>query len=414
VNIKEMPEGIDFFFTNKSQANSLSDFITHYFPAKIKPSKKLISHDQHSNIYNYKYSFLIEIAPVCKDDLIVLDKDLCKELGGINPVLLCTKISSTIHLLDVMTLNPIEFDENTYWRHNFRSYIDRDCLQEFLIINVQEEIDYKNYSKLNSSSTMNSIDNKKKETPLNTSLNSRYSINADRKDYKIVEVQCIHNAQSADGNVALLTVRSHLGEKMRPGDIFYGYDLTSLNTNCDIESILEKSGNFPDVILVRKKYVRKHKRIWKLQHMEKDVDMMESKKKQELNEKNYRRFLEDIEEDKEMRSKIAIYRDDDAIKELEERMKKMNVDEEKEDSDIDVKVEELLDSLTINDKEEEKKNEGFQVPKVLNKEKKTIKIDKNVKNKIDTTNKEEVKQISKRARAGEKLNESVDSKHSDT
>jgi nonsense-mediated mRNA decay protein 3 len=28
VNIKEMPEGIDFYFQNKSQANSLSDFIT--------------------------------------------------------------------------------------------------------------------------------------------------------------------------------------------------------------------------------------------------------------------------------------------------------------------------------------------------------------------------------------------------
>jgi nonsense-mediated mRNA decay protein 3 len=27
VNIKEMPEGIDFYFSNKSQANSLSDFI---------------------------------------------------------------------------------------------------------------------------------------------------------------------------------------------------------------------------------------------------------------------------------------------------------------------------------------------------------------------------------------------------
>jgi len=323
---------------------------------------------------------------VCKDDLIVLDKATCKELGGINPVLLCTKISSKIHLLDVMTLLPVEFDENTYWRHNFRSYIDRECLQEFLIINVEEEIDYKNYStKVNASSTMNSGSiPKKKENPNNTSLNSKYSINADRKDWKIVEVQCIHNKNTGgDGNVGLITVRTHLGEKMRPGDIFHGYDLTSLNANCDIDSILEKSGNFPDVILVRKKYARKHKRIFKLKHMEKDFDMMESKKKQEDNERNYAKFLDDIEEDKEMRSKLNLYKDEDAIKELEERMKNMNVcDEKEEDSDIDVKVEELLDGLTINDNTEETK-ESFQIPKILNKEKKTIKVDKNVKNKIE-------------------------------
>jgi hypothetical protein len=86
------------------------------------------------------------------------------------------------------------------------------------IINVEEEIDYKNFSKVNSSSTMNS--NRKDHH--NTSLNSKYSIHADRRDFKIVEVQCIHNNQSKDGNVNLITVRSHLGEKMRPGDVYLG------------------------------------------------------------------------------------------------------------------------------------------------------------------------------------------------
>jgi len=245
-------------------------------------------------------------------------------------------------------------------------------------------------------------------------MNSRFSINADRRDWKIVEVQCIHSNQ-ANENKGLITVRSHLGEKMRPGDVFYGYDLTSLNANEDIDSILEKSGNFPDIVLVRKKYVRKHKRIWKLKHMEKDLDMMEeSKKKQQYREKNLDIFLDDIEEDKDMRSKLNLYKDDDAIKELEERMKNMQVaDDEKVDPEIEVKVEELLDSLTLNDNQEEKKkNEGFEIPTTLNKEKKTIKVDKNVKNKVENKNKEEEKkQIGKRDREGDQLNESKDSDH---
>lgn len=60
------------------------------------------------------------------------------------------------------------------------------------------------------------------KNPLNTSLNSKHSINADRRDWKIVEVQCIFNNQSHDGNMNLITVKSHLGEKMRAGDIFLG------------------------------------------------------------------------------------------------------------------------------------------------------------------------------------------------
>ena len=90
---------------------------------------------------------------------------------------------------------------------------------------MQEEIDYKNYSKVDVNSTMTDI---KKESSNNTSLNSKYSVNAERRDFKIVEVQCIFNKQSHDGNINLITVRSHLGEKMRPGDIFLGKSLTKI------------------------------------------------------------------------------------------------------------------------------------------------------------------------------------------
>ena len=47
VNIKEITEDIDFYFQNKSQSNSLFDFISHSFPKKIKTSKKIISHDHY-------------------------------------------------------------------------------------------------------------------------------------------------------------------------------------------------------------------------------------------------------------------------------------------------------------------------------------------------------------------------------
>jgi NMD protein affecting ribosome stability and mRNA decay len=46
--------------------------LNHYF--RFETSKRLISHDIHSNIYNYKYTTLVEIVPICK---VKLKKTKC-------------------------------------------------------------------------------------------------------------------------------------------------------------------------------------------------------------------------------------------------------------------------------------------------------------------------------------------------
>ena len=54
-----MNDGIDFFFKEKSHAMRLVEFIGNKFPIKSKNSKKLISHDTHSNKYKYKYVWVV-------------------------------------------------------------------------------------------------------------------------------------------------------------------------------------------------------------------------------------------------------------------------------------------------------------------------------------------------------------------
>jgi len=319
LNVKEMPEGVDFFFKNKSGANSLIDFIGSVFPIKCKESKQLVSHDQNSNIFNYKYSIMVEIAPVCPDDLIVIDKQTSKELGGLGPVLLCYKVSSRIHLIDPLTFKTYEFDENTYWRYNFKSYIDRNCLQEFLIISADEEIDYKKLY-ANKNETLMTIDSvpASKQSSNNMSKSTNYkniqgdknksSFGLQKSHLKLVNVQCIRNNQVQDGNVELINVRTHLGEKIYPGDIFLGYDLTSLIMNHDLENTLTENVNIPDFVLVKKKFKRSanRKRIWKLKHLDKDVEMGKAKDEIEK-DRQYEEFLRDIEENKEMRKNINLY-----------------------------------------------------------------------------------------------------------
>jgi hypothetical protein len=35
-------------------------------PARFRHDKQLVSHDEHTSKYNYKYTFSVEIVPVCK------------------------------------------------------------------------------------------------------------------------------------------------------------------------------------------------------------------------------------------------------------------------------------------------------------------------------------------------------------
>lgn len=421
LNVKETPEGIDFYFKNKSHANTFSDFIHSVLPAKIKPSKQLVSHDQWSNIYNYKYTFMIEIAPVCKDDIIILSQQEYKELGGIGPVLLCYKTSTNIHLMDPLTMEVIEFDENTYWRFNFRSFIDRSTLEEFLIQNVEEE---NQYDKINISITASYISsnaNMSKSTHhKNVKPNEKpYHSKRDNHDFKIVKVDC-----TKPNNDKLYSFRCHLGGNIRPGDVFYGYDISSINTtvlDCD-------TSNFPEIVLVKKKYQRDvKKRIWKLNRMNIDEEAAEkedktkfkkNKNKEKTKEDQFNEFLEDVEENPDMRKNINLYKDDNAIKDLEKQFGKMGIDEitktQKDEFGIDIAN--LMDELTINEENVEEVNtklnqedkEVFAEPNPVNVNLKK-KIKKNPDVKPEAT-KEDLKQMKgkKRDRKGSNVESSDD------
>ena len=143
LNIKEHPEGVDFYFSNRAQANSFCSFIHEFLPCQSKTSRQLISVDEKSNEAEYKETFRLEIAPICQDDLVILNEDNYKKLGSIGPVLLCYKQIKSLKFIDPITFETLDLDNNTYWRYELKSYIDRKCLSEFLILSVEEEIDYK-------------------------------------------------------------------------------------------------------------------------------------------------------------------------------------------------------------------------------------------------------------------------------
>ena len=179
---------------------------------------------------------------------------------------------------------------------------------------------------------------------------------------------------------------------MHPGDVYYGYDLTRINLSDENEEFLsKKKGKIHDIILVKKKY-NNYKRIFKLKHLKMDLDdeneESEEEDKEEENKKNKKKnkkkgknnknknkiknldkdrdeFLKDVGTNKGMREYINMYKDPQALEELNKQMDNLGIDQKDlNDSDLDIKYEELLDDvnedlnkLTLDNNKNEKKKE---------------------------------------------------------
>ena len=99
--VKQKENGFDVHFTQKNYAKKFTDFIHSQAPCQVKESKQLISSDFKSNTYNYKYTYIVEIIPICKDDLIILPPKI--SVSGLGKVLLCTRVTTQVHVIDVVS-----------------------------------------------------------------------------------------------------------------------------------------------------------------------------------------------------------------------------------------------------------------------------------------------------------------------
>jgi len=327
IKVSEKDDGLDFYFKNKSAANSLMNFIQGMIPVRSKEAKKLISHDTHTSVYNYKYSISCEIAPVCRDDLCILPNKLSNLLGGIGPLVLCYKVSQHIHVVDIMTMETQQMDSCLYYQHMFQGFMTRKQLTEFIVIDI--------------------------DTP-EFDPNETKAIR--REHFKCVQVE-LRRVSDIGKNENSYLVHTHLGEVLNYNDSVLCYDLENSNFSEEvIERLYKMKKDAPDVVVVKKHYprVRKknRKRYWKLDRIpmkdETNMDVEEdeeqktakvtrrnrktkkSKKKQKNEydeQKEFEEFLRDLEEDPEMRSSINMYKDNKTITELETKLAGMTLGE---------------------------------------------------------------------------------------
>jgi len=318
-NIKETKDGLDFFFSQRNHAQRMIDFLTAVAPVRTKKSEELISQDIHTSTKSFKFTFSVELIPICKDDLICLPSKLAMSIGNISSLVLCQKVANSLHILDPNTLQTAEVATPIYWRTPFPTLADSQDLVEFVVLDIE---------------------------PLGRV----------KGKYILSDVQ-VARASDMGRNDTSYLVRSHLGGILHPGDSVLGYHLTAANYNDpNFEDLQRKhSERIPEVVLVKKFYPRKKKhknRNWKLRRMEKDQgELLPKKADQDKAERDYEMFLRDVEEDVELRDALTLYKN--TRKTGGDRMvgvetNKMDEDESEEEESEglpQISMEELLDEF---------------------------------------------------------------------
>ncbi|KAF9495098.1 RNA binding protein [Pleurotus eryngii] len=374
ISVKEVRDGLDFFYSQRNHAIRMVDFLTSLVPLRSKASEQLLSSDTHSSTANFKYTYSVEIAPICKDDLTVLPPKLAKQLSNISPLTICTRINNTIQLLDPATLQSVEINPTVYWRTPFDSLGTVVDLVEFTVLDVEPD-----FAKTRGKWVL---------ADAQVALAGAFRSTGGDKDGMMDEDT--YDPSNGISN-RIYHTRTHLGAILQPGDTVLGFHLTNSNFNSDDFASLPSS-RIPDVILVRKTYPNRRKknkpRNWKLRSIGKEegeegetgggkgvVGRMGGRDQKKVNE-DYELFLRDLEEDKEMRSAVNLYKADVKMRAAAEASKKgkqfaMEVDEtvpapvpevtaeeeEEEEPDFpEVRLNELLedfDEMTLNDPKEE-------------------------------------------------------------
>jgi nonsense-mediated mRNA decay protein 3 len=58
-------------------------------------------------------------------------------LGGMGPVVLCTHVTSAVHMLDPMTLRQVHVDSNAYWRAPYTAMLSFKQLVEYVVLDTE-------------------------------------------------------------------------------------------------------------------------------------------------------------------------------------------------------------------------------------------------------------------------------------
>ena len=358
-----------------------------------------------------------ELHDLQQDDLLCLPAKLCNALGGLGPLVLVSRVSALLTLTDPSTLREAHLNADQYWRGAtpLRALMGSRQLVEYVVLDV-EPVNVLPAAELREAAAAGGM-----SAATLTMGGQSYAASeagANTKRYALADVTVARRSDFGQ-NDRVTTVRSHLGALLKPGDTALGYDLAAAAPSDEALDAAVESGrlSIPDALLVRKSHdaararrrARGERRPWVLKRLDVNggeggeeaaaaaaaaeaASSSSSRRRAAANAggagsnaaaddaADYERFMEELEEDPDLRARVALYKAPDVADAAaaappppssaagaaagaaaaDERME--GSDEEEEDDDVpQVPLEELLDdmeALGIRDEQQEQQGGG--------------------------------------------------------
>jgi nonsense-mediated mRNA decay protein 3 len=361
INIVERRDGLDFFYGARSHAEKMCSFLQGVAPTRYKASKQLISTDTHTGMGRYKFTFSVEILPICRGDALWLPVGTAQTIGQMPRFMLCDKVSNLVHMIDPRTLKRAELLPLTFWKKPFTPALTRAMLIEYVVLDIELESRPSCVTVRGGGGSSSGGSGRKKRSMHNDALADG---GGDKAPLSLAEVTV---ARRDEFGVNDRTFRSltHLGNVLRVGDFVWGYAVDASPLPNEVSH--HDAEQLPEVVLVKKSYSERRRkprtRAWKLQSLQKEEDESEwtvqrgRKIDVSKQEQDYEEFMQDLEEDPAMRAQINLYKDTAAMEARAQAAKKRALKTAGTESDSElgaddedfpeVGLEELLDELTL-------------------------------------------------------------------
>lgn len=252
IRMETSRNGFDFYFLEHGHAQNLASFLARVAPMRIKSTQKLVSEDRRNNSAHVKHTISCDMVPLCRDDLIICDKQASKDGCGAGRLTghLCLvgKTSGVTQLIDAAPTRQVadkmenmfaDLHPEKYYKGEkyYRIVFSSQRLVRFVVLDVDL---------CGGDHAYNYDDD---ERDLYAGPNSGI------EKYALADVEL---ARESDFGVTDETFQciTHLGNLLQIGDIALGYDLVATTlTGADewsFDNSLNSHFTLPDVVLVKK------------------------------------------------------------------------------------------------------------------------------------------------------------------
>lgn len=251
VNVETTRNGFDFYFMEFMHAQHFTAFCAKVVSMKVKTTQKLVSEDIRNNSANVKHTTVCDLVPLCRDDLVICDKQAAKDGCGAGKLTgrLCVvnRISSVVQFVDSSpTRNSItdafaDLHPERYWKGEkyYSVVFTSQRLVRFVVLDVEpcDEV----------------TTHYEQQHQMDQLLYNGPSSSVEK--YALADCTVVRESDFGQSDESFQCT-THLGNLLTPGDVVLGYDLVSSILPGADEWSLKKSFNssfvLPDVVLVKK------------------------------------------------------------------------------------------------------------------------------------------------------------------